>query len=69
VGNLSLLLRKAGETSAESTKRITLSDLDGKAAATDTKRVFVTRGITKQEYSVPLEGTEQKGGFFSGFMN
>jgi pilus assembly protein CpaB len=66
VGNLSLLLRKAGETSAESTKRVTLSDLDGKAAATDTKRVVVTRGITKQEYSVPLEGTEKKGGLFSG---
>jgi pilus assembly protein CpaB len=65
VGNLSLLLRKAGETSAESTKRVTLSDLDGKAAASDIRRVVVTRGITKQEYSVPLEGSEQKGGFFS----
>jgi pilus assembly protein CpaB len=69
VGNLSLLLRKAGETNAESTKRVTLSDLDGKAAATNIRRVVVTRGITKQEYSVPLEGTEQKGGFLSGFMN
>jgi pilus assembly protein CpaB len=65
VGNLSLLLRKAGETGAESTKRITLSDLDGQAAATDQKRVVVTRGLTKQEYSVPVEGTEQKGSFFS----
>lgn len=63
VGSLSLLLRKAGETNAESTKRITLSDFDGKAAATDTKRVVVTRGVAKQEYSVPLEGTEQKGGY------
>ncbi len=66
VGSLSLLLRKAGETNAESTKRITLSDFDGKAAATDTKRVVVTRGVAKQEYSVPLEGTEQKGGLLSG---
>lgn len=66
VGSLSLLLRKAGETNAESTKRITLSDFDGKAAATDTKRVVVTRGVAKQEYSVPLEGTEQKGGVLSG---
>jgi pilus assembly protein CpaB len=65
VGNLSLLLRKAGETSAESTKRITLSDLDGQAAKTDTKRVVVTRGLAKQEYSVPVEGAEQQGGFFS----
>jgi pilus assembly protein CpaB len=68
VGSLSLLLRKAGETAAETTKRVTLSDLDGQAAATDTKRVVVTRGLTKQEYSVPLEGAEQKG-FFSGFTN
>ncbi|HET7679093.1 MAG TPA: Flp pilus assembly protein CpaB [Xanthobacteraceae bacterium] len=66
VGSLSLLLRKAGETGAETTKRVTLSDLDGQGAATDTKRVVVTRGLTKQEYSVPLEGTEQRGGFFSG---
>jgi pilus assembly protein CpaB len=65
VGNLSLLLRKAGETSAASTKRITLSDLDGQAAATDTRRVVVTRGLAKQEYSVPVEGTQQQGGFFS----
>src|SRR4051812_11992 len=65
VGNLSLLLRKAGETSAASTKRITLSDLDGQAAATDTRRVVVTRGLAKQEYSVPIEGTPQQGGLFS----
>jgi pilus assembly protein CpaB len=65
VGNLSLLLRKAGENSAVSTKRITLSDLDGPAtAATDTKRVVVTRGLTKQEYSVPVEGSNQEVGFF-----
>ena len=68
VGSLSLLLRKAGETSAASTKRITLSDLDGQAATTDTRRVVVTRGLQKQEYSVPVEGTEQKG-FLSRFMN
>jgi pilus assembly protein CpaB len=65
VGSLSLLLRKAGEIDAETTKRITLSDLDGQAAATDTKRVVVTRGLVKQEYSVPIEGSEQKGNFFS----
>jgi pilus assembly protein CpaB len=58
VGNLSLLLRKAGENSAESTKRITLSDLDGQSALTDSKRVVVTRGLVKQEYSVPVEGSQ-----------
>jgi pilus assembly protein CpaB len=57
VGSLSLLLRKAGETTAESTRRLTLSDLDGKADGDgDTKRIVVTRGTTKQEYSVPVEG-------------
>jgi len=58
VGNLSLLLRKAGETTAESTRRVTLSDLDGTSddQETDVKKVVVTRGTTKQEYSVPIEG-------------
>jgi pilus assembly protein CpaB len=68
VGNLSLLLRKAGETNSASTKRITLSDLDGQAAATDTRRIVVTRGLTKQEYNVPVEGAQQKG-FFGAFTN
>jgi pilus assembly protein CpaB len=63
VGSLSLLLRKAGETNAESTKRITLSDLDGQAVATNTRRVVVTRGLEKQEYSVPVEGTQPSKGF------
>ena len=60
VGNLSLLLRKAGEVAAEPTKRITLSDLDGQAAPTNSKRVIVTRGVDKKEYSVPVEGTQFK---------
>ncbi len=70
VGSLSLLLRKAGETGAESTKRITLSDLDGDVAASDTKRVVVTRGLVKQEYSVPVDGTESKdAGFLKRLIN
>ena len=69
VGNLSLLLRKAGETAATSTKRITLSDFDGPAAATDTKRVVVTRGMEKKEYSVPADGTESKKGFLGSIFN
>jgi pilus assembly protein CpaB len=67
VGSLSLLLRKAGETNAESTKRITLSDFDGQGAATDTKRVVVTRGLAKQEYSVPVEGTQPNKGLLGIF--
>lgn len=69
VGNLSLLLRKAGENSAVSTKRITLSDLDGQAAATNTKRVVVTRGLTKQEYNVPVEGSSQEAGFLRNALH
>jgi pilus assembly protein CpaB len=57
VGSLSLLLRKAGEVASESTRRMTLSDLEGTVANSDTKRVVVTRGTTKQEYSVPVEGS------------
>jgi pilus assembly protein CpaB len=69
VGNLSLLLRKAGETAAVSTKRITLSDLDGQAAANDTRRVVVTRGLVKQEYKVPMDGTEMNKGFLGGLLS
>ncbi len=59
VGSLSLLLRKAGETAQEKTRKITLKDLtegvvaDAKAATT---RVVVTRASAKQEYTVPVEG-------------
>jgi pilus assembly protein CpaB len=70
VGNLSLLLRKAGETAAVSTKRITLSDLDGQApAANDSRRVVVTRGLNKQEYKVPMDGTEMNKGFLDGLLS
>ncbi|HZS63012.1 MAG TPA: Flp pilus assembly protein CpaB [Xanthobacteraceae bacterium] len=57
VGNLSLLLRKAGETTAESTKRVTLSDLNGTSDGQDSnvKTIVVTRGTAKQTYSVPME--------------
>jgi pilus assembly protein CpaB len=64
VGNLSLMLRKAGETNAEYARRITLSDLG--TPSTPTARlpkgavgmatVSVTRASTRQEYSVPIEG-------------
>jgi pilus assembly protein CpaB len=62
VGTLSLMLRKAGEVVAESTRRISLGDLaNGTApAAQDTR--FATIGVrraTKQEdYSVPTEESD-----------
>jgi pilus assembly protein CpaB len=65
VGNLSLLLRKAGETAETKTRKITLSDLGsnesidtGKVATTT---VVVTRPAAKQEYTVPVESNAAKG--------
>jgi pilus assembly protein CpaB len=65
VGNLSLLLRKAGETAEAKTRKITLSDL-GSNEAIDTGKVatttiVVTRPAAKQEYTVPVEGNTAKG--------
>ena len=64
VGNLSLLLRKAGEVAEEKTQRVTLKDLLGdvlperEKPANDGIRIVVTRGSTKQEYQVPQEGNK-----------
>jgi pilus assembly protein CpaB len=65
VGNLSLLLRKAGETAEETTRKISLKDLGvdtlfGNKAGTAT--VSVTRAATKQEYTVPIEAAQVAGG-------
>ena len=61
VGNLSLLLRKAGETAETKTRKITLNDLgSNEPVSTDktaTATVVVTRAAAKQEYSVPVEGS------------
>ena len=61
VGNLSLLLRKAGETAETQTRKITLNDLgSNEPVSTDktaTATVVVTRAAAKQEYSVPVEGS------------
>ncbi len=61
VGNLSLLLRKAGETAESKTRKITLNDLSSNEAVnTDkvaTATVVVTRAAAKQEYTVPVEGS------------
>jgi pilus assembly protein CpaB len=64
VGSLSLMLRKAGEVSAEYARRITLSDLGTPSTPTAQRKgaegmitIGVTRASTRQEYSVPIEGT------------
>jgi pilus assembly protein CpaB len=64
VGSLSLMLRKAGEVASAVPRRITLDDLtnaEPPMPEDDSTRtsVLVRRGATKQEYSVPVEGTEQ----------
>jgi hypothetical protein len=59
VGSLSLLLRKAGDTSSVKTRTITLKDLAGNNEVADgagkTTTVVVFRASSKQEYSVPVE--------------
>ena len=64
VGALSLMLRKAGEANAEYTRKITLSDLSTASQPApqeksgNTTTVSVRRASTRQEYSVPVEGTD-----------
>jgi pilus assembly protein CpaB len=61
VGSLSLLLRKAGETAAVKTRKITLKDLGTNEAVEDkgsTSTVVITRASTRQEYTVPVEGRD-----------
>lgn len=60
VGNLSLLLRKAGETAQVRTRKITLNDLSSPEPAIDTGAsatvtVSVTRAAAKQDYTVPVD--------------
>jgi pilus assembly protein CpaB len=60
VGSLSLLLRKAGEQSSESTRRVTLDDLSKPEVVKPQKNNAVTsisvqRGGNRQNYSVPIE--------------
>jgi pilus assembly protein CpaB len=59
VGNLSLLLRKAGETAEVKTRQISLKDLASglfSHDSGDTANIVVTRGSTRQDYKVPVEG-------------
>ena len=65
VGSLSLMLRKAGEANNQYTRKITLDDLGAPSTptarsvvATNVTTVAVRRAATREEYSVPIEGTE-----------
>jgi pilus assembly protein CpaB len=63
LGNLSLMLRRAGEQHMDATRRITTSDLTQTEViqrAPEAKRftkVSVTRAANRQEYNVPAEET------------
>ena len=64
VGSLSLLLRKAGEQSAERTRRVTLDDLSKPESVKPERNnavttVSVQRGGQRQTYDVPAEGTDK----------
>ena len=63
VGSLSLMLRKAGETTADKPRRITLDDLTSEMAPKDDdsemRSVIVRRGSASKEYSVPIEGADK----------
>lgn len=60
VGTLSLMLRRAGESSTDPTRRITLSDLVNGNAPNPQDLKFTTiavrRATKKEDYSVPTEG-------------
>ena len=65
IGSLTLMLRKAGEANNQFTRKITLSDLGAPstpmAAPTGPlgiATVSVRRASTREEYSVPIEGTD-----------
>jgi pilus assembly protein CpaB len=64
LGNLSLMLRRAGEQVMDATRRVTTSDLSQTEVmqqapvAKSFAKVSVTRGTTKQEYNVASEETE-----------
>lgn len=64
VGTLSLVLRKAGETIALDTRRVSLADLthseSGPAASRSYSSVTVTRASTKTVYSVPRDDADRQ---------
>jgi pilus assembly protein CpaB len=65
IGSLSLMLRKAGEANNQYTRKITLSDLGAPSTPTaaptgpvGVTTVGVRRASTREEYSVPVEGSD-----------
>ena len=68
-GTLSLMLRKAGETTEAISRRITLADLGtqmGPQREANYVTVVVMRGSKKQDYSVPVESSRAHSASLSG---
>ena len=62
IGTLSLMLRKAGDSNSEYTRRVSLRDLESATTPVavtvktpETATVTVTRASARQEYNVPME--------------
>jgi pilus assembly protein CpaB len=66
LGSLSLLLRKAGETSSPKSLRVSLKDLfnevvtDVGATSHSSTVITIKRGTAKEDYSVPIEAEERR---------
>ena len=65
LGNLSLLLRKAGETASPKSLRVSLKDLFNEVVGDmggshSTTVISVKRGTAKEDYSVPVESKERR---------
>jgi pilus assembly protein CpaB len=74
IGSLTLMLRKAGEANNQYTRKITLSDLGAPSTPTAAPKgpvgvvtVGVRRASTREEYSVPVEGTKLHAASDGGF--
>jgi pilus assembly protein CpaB len=67
LGNLSLLLRKAGETTSPKSARVSLKDLFsdvvgdlGAGVAHTTTIISIKRGTVREDYTVPIESKERR---------
>jgi pilus assembly protein CpaB len=64
-GNLSLVLRKAGDVAEADSRRITLTDIGARTAGAPTEKrggfttVRVIRAVKDEQYSVPVESFER----------
>ena len=65
LGSLSLMLRKAGETTSPKSLRVSLKDLFSDVVADmgvarSTTTITIKRGTAKEDYSVPIESKERR---------